>query len=72
MLFLLLALSLPGCRGAGPSGAALMRLEPYAGVTGSIVYRGSGDPSKSVVLVRIDGGRAAVHTVLEPEDPPRP
>ena len=52
--------------------AALMSLEPYPGVTGSIVYRGSGDPSKSVVLVRIDGGRAAVHSVLEPEEPPRP
>ena len=49
--------------------AALMSLEPYPGITGSIVYRGSGDPSKSVVLVRIDGGRAAVHSVLEPEEP---
>jgi branched-chain amino acid transport system substrate-binding protein len=52
--------------------AALLKLEPYAGVTGSIVYRGSGDPSKSVVLVRVAGGGAAVHAVLEPEDPPRP
>ena len=45
----------PDClaKGAEAIRAALMKLEPYAGVTGSIVYRGSGDPSKSVVLVRI-------------------
>lgn len=49
--------------------AALMQMEPYAGVTGTILYRGAGDPSKSVVLVRIEAGGTAVHSVLEPEAP---
>jgi branched-chain amino acid transport system substrate-binding protein len=46
---------------------ALLGMEAYPGVTGSILYRGSGDPSKSVVLVGIQAGGVSVRSVLEPE-----
>ncbi len=46
---------------------ALLGMEAYPGVTGKILYRGTGDPSKSVVLVGIAAGGVSVRSVLEPE-----
>jgi branched-chain amino acid transport system substrate-binding protein len=42
-------------------------MDPYPGVTGTISYRGSGDPAKGVVVARLANGAASVYTIFEPE-----
>ncbi len=46
--------------------SALNQLQPVAGVTGSIQYTGTGDPVKSVVILRIQGGNFGYVTEAEP------
>ncbi len=43
----------------------LLATPRYPGVTGALAYKGSGDPEKEAVVVRIDGGRAGVFAVVE-------
>ncbi len=45
----------------------LLAMDPFPGVTGTISYRGCGDPIKSMALARIEGGVARVFKVIEPE-----
>ena len=45
----------------------LLTMDPFSGVTGTITFRGSGDPAKSMVLARIAGGVSSVFKVFEQE-----
>jgi branched-chain amino acid transport system substrate-binding protein len=44
----------------------LLGLRDYPGVTGSILYSGTGDPIKSGVIVRFRNGVESVYAVVEP------
>jgi branched-chain amino acid transport system substrate-binding protein len=46
--------------------SALLTMDPFVGVSGTIAYRDSGDPKKSVLLVRINGGTQTVSKIIEP------
>lgn len=45
---------------------ALAGIEGYRGATGTISYRGGGDPVKGLVIVRITGGEASFHQRVRP------
>ncbi len=46
--------------------AGLAATSGYAGVTGTISYQGSGDPIKSAVINRIEGGEVVLHKQIDP------
>jgi branched-chain amino acid transport system substrate-binding protein len=45
---------------------ALVTMAPLPGVTGTISFRGGGDPVKSAVVVQIRGGGTSVYAVMDP------
>lgn len=55
-------------RSADPSRIreGLYRLRGFEGVTGTIEYRGSGDPVKSAIIIEIRGGESRFFTQVEP------
>ena len=44
----------------------LARIQNYAGASGIISYRGSGDPAKSAVILKIENGNAAFYKQVNP------
>ena len=44
----------------------LSNIKHYAGVTGTISYDGSGDPVKSVVILKVKDGKANFYELFEP------
>jgi hypothetical protein len=38
----------------------------YPGVTGSMEYRGAGDPIRSIVILRIEGDQARFYKLVNP------
>jgi branched-chain amino acid transport system substrate-binding protein len=63
---LLAAMERAGSTDADAIRQALRGMPPLSGVTGTISYRGSGDPTKSAVVVQIHRGSTAVYAVVEP------
>ena len=63
---LLDALHRAGRTDAEPVRDALASTRGYRGATGLIEYTGSGDPTRAVVISRVQGRSAAVHRVVEP------
>ncbi len=45
---------------------SLASIEEYAGVTGTMLYDGSGDPRRSVVIVQIEHGTPTFHSLVNP------
>ncbi|MES9994789.1 ABC transporter substrate-binding protein [Desulfovibrio aminophilus] len=48
--------------------AGLSAIENYQGVTGTIRFHGSGDPVRSVLIMRVQGGRAVFHREIPPHE----
>jgi branched-chain amino acid transport system substrate-binding protein len=46
--------------------AGLSRTRDFPGVTGTITYRGTGDPVKSALILRFKDGKGAVYAVINP------
>lgn len=42
--------------------------ENYQGVTGNLIYRGSGDPVKSAIVMQVRDGQFLFHSRIEPEE----
>jgi len=40
----------------------------YQGVTGNLIYRGSGDPSKSAIVMQVRDGKFLFYSRIEPEE----
>jgi branched-chain amino acid transport system substrate-binding protein len=46
--------------------AGLASVESYTGVTGSMQFRGTGDPVRSIVMLQIRGGRPTFYKLVNP------
>ena len=46
--------------------AGLASIRSFQGVTGRIRYAGSGDPIRSAVMLRLEGGVPTIHQILDP------
>ncbi|TDI46591.1 MAG: ethanolamine utilization protein EutJ [Acidobacteria bacterium] len=60
------AIQTEGAIGAEAIRAGLLKTQDYAGATGAISYKGTGDPERSAVIVQTRGGRATLHRLVAP------